>query len=146
MLTLEQIRENFKHFDSQYPDSLPDRLRWWTHTLGIDPGRLVRLLSRTTGEGTLTPDAGLEHAIAQREFWAEFVESQLGRALEFYHYDLAALREILHPSEPAKELVGMPYYPRPEEREAILLHQIFYGGRDARCALLAYLSEPGTSG
>ena len=144
MLTREQIRQNLEDFDSQYPDASPDRLRWWSRMLGIDPGRLVRLLSRSTGEGTLTPDADLEHAIAQREFWAEFVESQLRKALDFYHYDLAALREILHPSEPAKELAGMPYYPRPEEREAILLHQIFYGSLEAKHALLTYLSEPGT--
>lgn len=153
MPTQEQVRRRVAEFEHQYPEALPDRLRWWARVLRIDRGRLLRLLGLSAPEATRIPWADLSRVVEVREDRAELVDEMLGQLLASFDYDLTALREALHrPAGPAAreegrgerrpDVVGpLPYIPRPQARRGLLLNEIVAGGPSALPALLAYLSE-----
>ena len=84
------------------------------------------------------------------------VDEMLGQLLASFGYDLPAFREALHspmglaPKEKRRVtrqpgvIVPLPYTPRPQERNGILLNEIVAGGPSALPALLAYLHEART--
>ena len=153
MPTQEQVRRRVAEFEHQYPEALPDRLRWWARALGIDHARLFRLLGLSAPEATRTSWADLPRTVGERGDRAELVDEMLGQLLASFDYDLEALREALHrpvgPTSRAEEridrrpdvVVPLPYSPRSQARRGILLNEIVAGGPSALPALLAYLSE-----
>ena len=151
MPTQEQVQRLVAEFESQYPETLADRLKWWAHAVGIDRIRLLRLLGVSGGEAARTPQSALARIVEANKDRAEMVDEMLGQLLASFDYDLPAFRQALHaPLEPAAEekqrvkrrpgpVVALPYAPR--ARGAILLNEIVAGGPSALPALLAYLNE-----
>jgi hypothetical protein len=158
MPTQEQLRQRTEEIERDYPESLSDRLQWWVHVLGIDGIRLFRLLGLSGSEAARTPLTALPRVVDAQEDRAEMVDEMLGQLLASFDYDLPALRTALHPPvEPAPEEkhegkrqpgvdTPLPYTPGPRVRRGILLNLIVAGGPFALRSLLAYLSEPMTTG
>jgi hypothetical protein len=158
MPTQEQLRRRTEDIEREYPESLSDRLQWWVHVLGIDRIRLFRLLGLSGSEATRTPLTALPRVVDAQVDRAEMVDDMLGQLLASFDYDLPAFRTALHqPVDTASEEkhpgqrrtgeeVPLPYTPGPQVRRGILLNQIVAGGPFASRALLAYLSEPTTTG
>ena len=158
MPTQEQLRRRTEDFERESPESLSDRLRWWTQILGIDRIRLFRLLGLSGSEAARTPLAALPRVVDAQEHRAEIVDDMLGQLLASFDYDLEAFRDALHqPASPDSEEgrpgkrrpradLPLPYTPGPQARRGILLNLIVAGGPFALRALQAYLSEPTTTG
>src|SRR5690348_12585777 len=47
---VEQREQWAADFEREYPEELPDRLRWFTERLGIPPYRLLRLMGLSRAE------------------------------------------------------------------------------------------------
>jgi hypothetical protein len=149
---VEQREQWAAEFEREYPEELPDRLRWFTERLGIQPYHLLRLmgLSRPEAEalakGPLDWDAVIARYSEESAWWAEGTVMNL---LSYYHFDWHALRERLHQPpdrsmriyRPGGWAVSPDELPR-EERESILLTLIAEGGPRSSAAALAYLLHP----
>jgi hypothetical protein len=153
MATQDQVLQMVADFERDHPEPLSDRLKWWTHVLGIDRVRLFRLLGLSGREAANTPLRALAKVVASHEDRAEMVDEMLGHLLASFDYDFTAFRSALHgpvaaaPKEKrritrrADLVVPLPYVPRPQSRSGILLNQIVAGGPFALPALMAYLRE-----
>ena len=158
MPTQEQLRRWTEEFEREYPESLPDRLKWWADVLGIDRIRLFRLLGLSGSEAARTPLTALPRVADEQVDRAEVLDDMLGQLLASFDYDLQALIAALHepvgPTSQEKgkgraerrpdDVVPLPYTPGPQVRRGLLLNQIVAGGPFALRALQAYLSEPTT--
>ena len=153
MSTDDRIRQHAERFEQEAPESLPERLQWWSTRLGIDRVRLLRLMGMTHSEALRRRTNSLVEIVAEREEGAEQADDMLGRLLAFFEYDLDAFCLALHhPIGPEHreasrvkrrpgEVFSLPYYPRPEQQAGLLLNEIITGGPRAMPALLAYLSR-----
>ena len=155
MDVVEQRQQWAADFEREYPEELPDRLRWLVERLGIRPYHLLRLmgLSRPEAEelakGPVDWDAVVAKYTEESGWWAEGTVMDL---LSRYHLDWHALRERLHQPpdrtlrfyRPGGWAVSPDELP-PEEREPVLLALIAEGGPRSSAALLAYLLQSADS-
>jgi hypothetical protein len=158
MPTQAQLRRMVEDFERDYPNSLPERLKWWSRELGIEKVRLFRLLGMSATEAKRTPWAALKRAVSERKDRAEQVDEMLGQILASYDYNLAAMKEALHPHENVKNARPSPMTQLRrdagrlqertplEHRTRILLSAIAGGGPAALSALTTYLLKPEATG
>jgi hypothetical protein len=156
MPTHKKARELADTFDKAYPESLPQRLRWWCQVLGIDRGRFLRLMGMSAQQAAQNKDRDWEEILEDRE-WQErgwWLEGKLHEILTLFHYDWKELAEYLHqpqaadgqeaPSRVARPKGKViPLRCRPNGQDAnLLLNLLAEGGPESLPALLVYLSEP----
>jgi hypothetical protein len=152
---VEQREQWAADFEREFPEELPDRLRWFTDRLGIRPYHLLRLmgLSRAEAEelarGPVDWDAVIARYSEESAYWAA------GRVLSLLHHpprDWRALRDQLRQpiDRPLRVLRPggwevSPYELPPEERETVLL-TLIAAGYASSSYLLAYLTAPNATG
>jgi hypothetical protein len=149
---VEQREQWSADFDREYPEELPDRLRWFTDRLGIRPYHLLRLmgLSRPEAEELARRPVNWDAVIAQySEESAWWAEGKVMALLAGCHFNWHALRERLRqPLDRASRVLrpgGWDISPDelpPEERETVLLTLIAAEGGGWSPHLLAYLAQP----
>jgi hypothetical protein len=153
--TLEEINQWADDLERECPEELPRRLEWFTHRLGIDPGRVLRLMGLPPDQVIRLESGGLtegrwDELVQQHQAEAVWVEDTINHLLAAFHYNADALAERLK-RPPAK---GEVQFPRlggvvvnledldVNDREQVLLEQVAQGGAGAIAALLVYLSQP----
>jgi hypothetical protein len=154
--TLEEINRWADDLERECPEDLPRRLAWFTRRLGIDPGRVLRLMGLPPDEVSRLASGGLTEArwdeiVERHPVEALWVEDAINHLLAVFHYNADTLADRLKQLPPPGEI----QVPRPggavvnlddldaNDREQVLLEQVARGGAGAMPALLVYLSEPG---
>jgi hypothetical protein len=151
MPTLEQTRAWAADFERVYPESLPDRLRWFVSELGISQNHVLRLMGvpreqvEQLAEGSVDWDWVVKQFGEGPAWWAE---STIRQALVFYQYDWRAFKErlsrpvdkefeVTEPGGRSSPLGSLPA----DRREEVLLVLVAQGGPQSTSALIAYLSQ-----
>ena len=155
MPTLEESNKWADDLERECPEDLPERLEWFTRRLGIERGRLLRLMGLSPDQiarlerGGFT-EADWDELVEQHRAQALWVEDTINHLLAAFHYNADALAHRLR-RPPAKGEIRVP---RPggevvnledldeKGREQVLFDRIAQGGGGATAALLAYLSQP----
>jgi chemotaxis response regulator CheB len=145
--TVQQFAECFR---KAYPPKLPDRLRWWSHVLGIDRRRFVMLLGASSADALKyrTWEAIVSHH--SENAWR--VDETLAELVSMYSYDWKALSARLHSyastskrkAARRSQLAATKKRPRhrPAERTAkILLSELSQGGPQALSRFVTNLSK-----
>ncbi len=150
----EKARELATKFDEAYPETLPERLTWWCHTLGVNRLGLLRMMGLSAAEATKKKDTTWSE-LFQNEKWKEnawWVEGKLHDLLALFDYDWIALADRLHHGadalreEPSRvtrqkgDIVRLQYTPSHGGIET-LLNQLARGGPESFPALIAYLAR-----
>ncbi len=148
---VEQRREWAADFEREYPEELPDRLRWFTERLGICPYHLLRLMglsreeAQEVGKDCVNWGAVIARYSEESAWWAA---DRVRDLLRDSRWNWRALRDQLRQpiDRPLRVLRPggwevSPYELPPEERETVLLTLIAAGS--ASSYLLAYLTAPG---
>jgi hypothetical protein len=155
MPTYTRARQLATAFENVYPQTLPERLAWWCHVLGINRPRFLRMLGMSADEANDQQNKSWEAILTKRE-WEEngwWVEGKLHELLALFDYVWQALAERLHQpvqangealprvTRPPGDVAQRPYLPGGAGAE-ILLNQLAERGPQSFSALLAYLSGP----
>jgi hypothetical protein len=153
MDVVEQREQWRAAFEREYPEELPDRLRWFTDRLGIQPYHLLRLMGLPRAEAEQLAKGPVERAAVIDRYGEEsawWVENKVGYLVTREHDNWHAVREQLRqPSPPGFRVPrpgGWEILPQdlpPEERETVLLTMIADRNSGSFLPLLAYLSQPG---
>jgi hypothetical protein len=152
----QKARQLATEFENVYPQTLPERLAWWSRVLGIARPRFLRMMGMSAEEASRQKDKNWEVILEKKE-WEEngwWVEGKLHELLALFDYDWRALAERLHQAGPAngeefnrvprpkEDMARQPYLPSGDGTE-VLLDQLTRAGPESFAALLAYLSgEP----
>jgi len=156
MPSYQRSRKLAAQFDKVYPQSLVERIEWWSKQLEIDQVRFLRMFGMSK-EDALKNRFKTWHEILSVSPWEENawrVEGMLHRLLSHFDYDLPALVLRLHreanrtasESEQARhEGLGIVESPsvlngddNGENRE-VLLNDLARGGPQAMSSLVEYL-------
>jgi hypothetical protein len=152
MPTEEQVDYWADDFEREYPEELPDRLRWFVEQLGVRKDHLLRLLGLPPERvrELASRDINWEAVVAEvGEASAWWAESAIDVPLRLYHYDWRGLKERLSRPVgrefevmlPGGETVPASRLPA-DRREEILLLLASQDTEQAWQALIAYLSQP----
>jgi hypothetical protein len=93
-----KARELATTFDRTYPRTLPDRLAWWCHVLGINRQRFLRMMGMSAKEAAREKDTSWSAVLKKKE-WEEnawWVEGKLHDVLALFDYDWKSLADRLH--------------------------------------------------
>jgi len=148
-----KARQLATEFENVYPTTLPERLAWWCHVLGIDRPRFLRMMGVSADEANGQKNKSWE-AILKNKEWEEngwWVEGKLHELLALFDYDWKALAERLHQNvrasgeeltrvtRPQGDMAKTRSLPNDDGTE-ILLNELAKAGPQSFSALLAYLS------
>jgi hypothetical protein len=100
MPTLEEINKWADALERECPEELPERLEWFTRRLGIELGRLLRLMGLSPDqvarlEGGGVTGADWDELVQQHPAQALWVEDAINQLLAAFHYDADALAHRL---------------------------------------------------
>jgi hypothetical protein len=139
-------------FDLEFPEELPDRLRWVAERLRLSKERVLRLMRLRPAERAEWKERSWAEITERFEFQANWILHVLVHYLDKFHYDVeAALRlvdgfpERVRSGEIVLEHSIPDYDPTAPaaEREDALVRTIHQNGPKLLIALTAFLSQPG---
>ena len=93
----EKARELATKFEATYPETLPKRLTWWCHALGVMRPRLLRMMGLSAADATEQKDTTWTELFKNKELEenAWWVEGKLHDLLALFDYDWKALADRL---------------------------------------------------
>jgi hypothetical protein len=149
MPTHRKARQLATEFENVYPATLPERLAWWCHVLGVNRSRFLRMMGMSLDEAHRQANSSWEALLKNKE-WQEhgwWVEGKLHDLLALFDYDWRALAERLHQNaqasghetSPNGDIRKLAHVPGGKHGE-VLLNQLARGGPQSFSALIAYLS------
>jgi hypothetical protein len=149
MPTAEQVEEWADDFEKSYPDSLPDRLRWFHQELKVDRDRLLRLIGVPADKLEGHHDDLWDWAVDSYPDGAAWAEEMLLQTITFFDYNWRALQDCIRQPlgeqfrvhQQGGEVVQLKELATAEQ-DKVLLSLIGEGGEKAVHPLVVFLSLP----
>jgi hypothetical protein len=106
MPTEREVHRLARAFERVYPETLPERLQWWSDVLGIDRVRFLRVLGMTQEEANASRAVPWSEILKTREDQGWWVDGALGELLALFSYDWKAFASWFHQNEAQARRAG----------------------------------------